>query len=157
MAVRWRWSTVTFPNRRLKQPTLFAIHVYHLSMHEDRLAMKRHSQKSVLDRVRRCIQKFPDWGARTANGAALRHYVQLYSNFVSQSNEFCRHNPLCCFLTSVFVISLWLSPETFGYTLVCANQRCQKLLLSRHVTNWIWNKVKGYKPAPLLLCKAGFT
>jgi len=27
-----------------------------------------------------CIQKFPDWppGARTANGTALCHYVQLY-------------------------------------------------------------------------------
>jgi hypothetical protein len=45
----------------------------------------------------RCIQKFPDWppGARTANGTALCHYVQLYRYFVSQSSEFWRHNPLC--------------------------------------------------------------
>jgi len=27
--------------------------------------------------------------------------VQLYHYFVSQSSEFCRHNPLCCFSTSV--------------------------------------------------------
>jgi hypothetical protein len=27
--------------------------------------------------------------------------MQLYRHFVSQSNEFCSHNPLCCFSTSV--------------------------------------------------------
>jgi len=50
--------------------------------------------------------------------------VQLYRYFVSQSSEFCRHNPFCCFSTSVycccccFLIRYRLSPETFGYTLV---------------------------------------
>jgi hypothetical protein len=61
-------------------------------------------------------------GARTANGTALCHSVQLYRYFVSQSSEFCRHNPLCCFLTSVYcckrIFRYRLSPETFGYTLV---------------------------------------
>jgi len=40
--------------------------------------------------------------------------------FVSQSSEFCRHNPLCCFSTSVYccLFRYRLSPETFGYTLV---------------------------------------
>jgi hypothetical protein len=42
--------------------------------------------------------------------------------FVSQSNEFYRHNPLCCFSTSVYcckcAFRYRLSPETFGYTLV---------------------------------------
>jgi hypothetical protein len=38
-------------------------------------------------------------GARTANGTALCYEVQLYRYFVSQSSEFCRHNPLCCFST----------------------------------------------------------
>jgi len=28
--------------------------------------------------------------------------VQLYRCFVSQCSEFCRHNPLCCFSTSVY-------------------------------------------------------
>jgi hypothetical protein len=28
--------------------------------------------------------------------------VQLYRYFLSQSSEFCRHNPLCCFSTSVY-------------------------------------------------------
>jgi hypothetical protein len=53
-------------------------------------------------KVRGCIQKFPDWppGARTANGTALCHQVQLYHS-VSQSSEFRRHNALCCFSTSV--------------------------------------------------------
>jgi hypothetical protein len=48
--------------------------------------------------------------------------VHLYRCFVSQSSEFCRHNPLCCFSTSVYcckrIFRYLLSPETFGYTLV---------------------------------------
>jgi hypothetical protein len=44
------------------------------------------------------------------------------SYFVSQSSEFCRHNPLCCFSTSVYfckrIFRYRLSPETFGYSLV---------------------------------------
>jgi hypothetical protein len=45
--------------------------------------------------------------------------MQLYRYFVSQSSEFCRHNPLCCFSTSVCCLFRYrLSPETFGYTLV---------------------------------------
>jgi hypothetical protein len=72
-----------------------------------------------------CIQKFPDWppGARTANGTALCHSVQLYRYFVSQSSEFCRHNPLCWFSTSNIkakrVFRYRLNLETFGYTLLC--------------------------------------
>jgi hypothetical protein len=72
--------------------------------------------------TRGCTQKFPDWPprARTANGTALCHYVQLYRYFVSQSSEFCRHNPLCCFSTSVYccksIFRYRLSAETFGYT-----------------------------------------
>jgi len=48
--------------------------------------------------------------------------VQLYRYFVSQSTEFCRHNPLCCFSTSNtkgrHTFFYRLSPEAFGYTLV---------------------------------------
>jgi hypothetical protein len=42
--------------------------------------------------------------------------------FVSQSSEFCHHNPLCCFPTSVYcyLFRYRLSPDTFEYTLVCA-------------------------------------
>jgi hypothetical protein len=64
--------------------------------------------------VRGCIQKFPDWLPRvsTANGTALCHQMQLYyCYFVSQSSEFCRHNPLCCFQTDVYY-------RCFGYRLV---------------------------------------
>jgi hypothetical protein len=39
---------------------------------------------------------------------------------MSQSSEFCRLNPLCCFSTSVYcywcLLRHRLSPETFGYT-----------------------------------------
>jgi len=54
--------------------------------------------------ISECIQKFPYWppGARTANGTALCHWLQLDRYFDSQSNEFCRHDPLCCFSTSVY-------------------------------------------------------
>jgi hypothetical protein len=53
--------------------------------------------------IRWCIRKFPDWlpGARTANGTALCHLVQLFRYILCQSSEFCRLNPLCCFSTSV--------------------------------------------------------
>jgi len=48
--------------------------------------------------------------------------VQSCRYFVSQSSEFCRHNPLCCFSTNVYccycLFRNRLSPETFGYTLV---------------------------------------
>jgi hypothetical protein len=47
--------------------------------------------------------------------------VQLYCYFVSQSSEFCRHNPLCRFSTNVYCCCLFryrLSPKSFGYTLV---------------------------------------
>jgi hypothetical protein len=44
------------------------------------------------------------------------------SYFVCQSSEFCRHNPLYCFLTSntegKSIFRYRLSPETFGYILV---------------------------------------
>jgi hypothetical protein len=79
----------------------------------------------LFSHLRRCIQKFRDRppGARTANGTALRHYVQLYRYFVGQSSEFCRYNPLCCFSTGVYccccLLRYRLSPETFGYTLLC--------------------------------------
>jgi len=52
----------------------------------------------------------------------------LYRYFVSQCSEFCGHNPLCCFSTSVCcccccccccLFRHLLSPETFGYTLIC--------------------------------------
>jgi len=72
--------------------------------------------------IRGCIQKFPDWppGARTVDGIALCHEMQLYRYFMRQSCEFCRHNPLKGTATSntkgrrIFRYRL----ETFGYTLV---------------------------------------
>jgi hypothetical protein len=46
--------------------------------------------------------------------------VQLCRYFVSQPSEFYRHNPLCCFSTSVYccVFLYRLSPETFGHSLI---------------------------------------
>jgi len=46
----------------------------------------------------------------------------LYRCFVTQSSVFCRHNPLCCFSTSVYcckrIFLYWRTPDIFGYTLV---------------------------------------
>jgi len=44
---------------------------------------------------------------------ALCLWVQLYRYFVSQSSEFCRHNPLCCFSTNAccYLLRYQLSPE----------------------------------------------
>jgi hypothetical protein len=51
--------------------------------------------------------------------ATRRNYLAI---FLSQYSEFCRHNPLCSFSTSVYcckrIFRYRLSPETFGYTLV---------------------------------------
>jgi hypothetical protein len=56
-------------------------------------------------------------------GPALCHYVQFYRYFVTQSSEFCCHNPLKRTATSntkgKSIFRYWLSQETFGYTLVC--------------------------------------
>jgi len=56
--------------------------------------------------------------------------VELYRYLVSQSSEFCRHNPLCYFPTNVYccLFRYRLSPETFGYTLVQLLSNHQHLL-----------------------------
>jgi hypothetical protein len=81
--------------------------------------------KRELSTTRGCIQKFPDWppGARIANDTSSLPIGAVVSLFcVSQSSEFCRHDPLCCFSTSVYccccLFRYRLGPETFGYTLV---------------------------------------
>jgi hypothetical protein len=99
--------------------------------------------------IRGCIQKFPDWppGARTANGMALCHWVQLYRYFVSQSNEFCRHNHSCCFSTRIYCCCLFryrLSPEIFGDTFVLTYRRVPAILQGEYlpcVTYRIWTIV----------------
>jgi hypothetical protein len=54
----------------------------------------------------------------------------FYRYFMSQSSEFCHHNPLCFFSTSVYccfcLFRCRLSPETFGYSLV---SRCESPVL----------------------------
>jgi hypothetical protein len=78
---------------------------------------------------RRVFQKFPDWppGARTVNGTALCHQVQLYRYFMSQYSEFCRHDTFMLFLNECYcyccLFRYRLSPETFGYTLVYTRTR----------------------------------
>jgi len=57
----------------------------------------------------------------------------LYHYSVNQFSEFCCHNPLCCFSTSVCcfcccccLFRYRLSPETYGYTLVLSDGRIYK-------------------------------
>jgi hypothetical protein len=54
---------------------------------------------------------------------------------MSQSSEFCRHNPLCCFSTSVYcckcIFCYRFSPETFEYTLVWAEMNIKNLYVQK--------------------------
>jgi hypothetical protein len=46
-------------------------------------------------------------------------HLSVVSLFCESVCEFCHHNPLCCFSTSVYCCCLFhnrLSPETFCYT-----------------------------------------
>jgi hypothetical protein len=47
----------------------------------------------------------------------------MYHYFVSQSSEFCRRNPLCCFPANVYccycLFRYRFGPETFGYIVIC--------------------------------------
>jgi len=72
--------------------------------------------------------------------------MQLCRYLVSQSTKFYRHNPLCCFSTSVYcccccccccccLFRYLLSPETFGHTLV---QDTRRFILQFHgVAEWL--------------------
>jgi len=48
--------------------------------------------------------------------------VRLYRYFVSQSSEFCRHNPLCCFSMLLFISlstqsgNFWIDPRILKET-----------------------------------------
>jgi hypothetical protein len=70
--------------------------------------------------IRGCIQKFPGGppGARAAKVRAVCHWVQLQRDVVSQSDEFYRHNPLCCFSTCLLLFisstqsgNFWIHPR----------------------------------------------
>jgi hypothetical protein len=79
--------------------------------------------------------------------------VQLYRYFASQSSEFCHHNPLCCFSTSVYcckrIFRYRLSQETFGYTLAC--------LKIGHGTSFSWLKVSIRIPCEVVEDGAVYT
>jgi hypothetical protein len=79
---------------------------------------------------------YPKVSGLAAWSENCKWYVQLSVGavdryFVSQSSEFCRHNPLCCFSTSVHcfkrILRYRLSPETLGYILVCHSRRGHQL------------------------------
>jgi len=101
--------------------------------------------------IQGCIQKFLNWlpEVRTANGTALCHYMQLYHYLVSKPSEFCYHNPLCCFSMTVYcckrIFCYWLSPETFGYTLIFltpnhnTNGQCF-ILIYHHMISCLYTK-----------------
>jgi len=42
--------------------------------------------------------------------------MQFYRYFVSQSSEFYRYNPLCCYSINIYFVRN--RPETFGYAFV---------------------------------------
>jgi len=62
------------------------------------------------------------WNEKCKCYSSLPLGAVIISYLVSQSSEFCCHNPLCSFSTSNTkgkrIFRYRLSPETFGYTLV---------------------------------------
>jgi hypothetical protein len=72
--------------------------------------------------------------------------MQMYRYFVSQSSEFCLHNPLCCFSTSVCCCCLFryrLSPENFGYNLVSVPTPLFELQYLRFSRRWVFRWSSG--------------
>jgi len=88
--------------------TYWLIKIFHRKLHSTVSFLYNVAQKEFIIRV--CIQKFPDWppGARTANGRALCHYVQLYRHFVSESSEFYRRNLCVASQRVILKVSLYL-------------------------------------------------
>jgi hypothetical protein len=86
--------------------------------------------------------------------------VQLYRYFVSQSSEFCRRNPLCCFSTSVYrcyfvidsVRKFWIHPRIVIHDDTCSRRPFRKLLdtpsyilLLKHINISILCNIKDVK------------
>jgi hypothetical protein len=73
-----------------------------------------------------CTRVYPKVSGMAARIENCKWYSPLpvgaVISLASQSRDFCRHNPLCCFSPSVYcckrIFRYRLSPETFGYTLV---------------------------------------
>jgi hypothetical protein len=89
---------------------------------------------------------YPEFSRLAAWSEKCKWYSSLpldavVSPFVSQSSEFCRHKPLCCFSTSVYCCSIRHrpSPEIFGYTLVWCH--CEYLSSTFNLlrSNISWN------------------
>jgi hypothetical protein len=82
------------------------------------------------------IQKFLDWPprARTANGTALCHWMQLYCYSVNQSSEFCCHNPMCCFSVLLFYYRLSLGPKWLEFNI----WEEERLFSSQPCPDWLW-------------------
>jgi hypothetical protein len=71
--------------------------------------------------VFRYTSVYPKVSGLAARSENRKWYSSLLQGaVVSPFCEFCHHNPLCCFSTSVCccLFRYQLSPETFGYTLV---------------------------------------
>jgi hypothetical protein len=81
--------------------------------------------------------------------------VQLYRYFKSHSNEFCRHNPLCYFSTSVyyycFVVDfvIYSVRKLLGYAVVIANASARFVRNIFHCVNnltllWLYKTLRLY-------------
>jgi len=92
--------------------------------------------------------------------------VQLYRYFVSQSSDFCRHNSLCCFSTSILLLLLfislltqsgnfWIHPRTSNKAIKIVTKRLKKLetIPGRHSThlkkNLLFRQLWGSTQPPI--------
>jgi hypothetical protein len=95
------------------------------------------------------VHTFSSYFAKICSNITLpstsRSSEQNLTYFLSQSSEFCRHNPLCCFSTSIYccthIFHYRISPDTFGYTLV-----------SIHITFWSLRPYQSF----LFVCHVAF-
>jgi len=89
-------KTSPFKSSSAETPVIFTISRQKETKLSRNVGNVYHFETGVITTIRGFIQKFSDWplGAKTANGTALCHYVQLYRYFMSQTSEFCCHNPL---------------------------------------------------------------
>jgi hypothetical protein len=82
--------------------------------------------RTTAGNIYQCTKVYPKVSGLAAWSENCKWYSSLplgvaVSLFVSQSSEFYRHNPFCCFSTSVYcckcIFRCRLSPGTFGHTL----------------------------------------
>jgi hypothetical protein len=108
------------------------------------LFLTKHHAMNTYTRVYPKVSGLVAWSENCKWYSSLLLDAVISRSFVSQSSEFCLHNPLCCFSTSVYrcLFRYGLSPETLGYTLVSC-------LITHYTMKTLDGCVSSFTPRPL--------